>query len=208
MFQYIKTHIQFAHPKFQNFAYLSHVQLFTWTFRTKPFGFHELLLLVLSFRLIPKSRNFVFATLFMFPCWAVPTVMMSSVFPTFCWLLHLYLLNIFESSCLAAFLHGPIGWMPHHWSTFLSFIDCSQKDFYLLLQTNRVLQNLVIHLILPFLYLEHLSKIFLGLGNCLKETSSQVQQLLVCCHSQCAPLDFTLLTYEMHHWNSIRPSII
>ena len=44
--------------KFQNFADLSHVQLFTWTFRTKPLGFHDLLLLVISFLLIPKSRNF------------------------------------------------------------------------------------------------------------------------------------------------------
>ena len=50
-----------------------------------------------------------------------------------------------------------------------------------------------------FLYLEHLSNIFLGLGICLKETSSQVKQLLVCCHDQCAPLDFTFLTCEMHH---------
>ena len=57
VFQYIGIHIQFTHPKFQNFADLSHVQLFTWTFKTKPLGFHELLLLVLSFRLIPKSRN-------------------------------------------------------------------------------------------------------------------------------------------------------
>ena len=73
------------------------------------------------------------------------------------------------------------------------------KDFYLLLQTNRVLQNIVVHLILPFLYFEHLSKIPLGLGNRLKETSGQVQQLLVCCHDQCAPLEFTFLTYEMRH---------
>ena len=29
VFQYIGIHIQFAHPKFQNFADLSHVQLFT-----------------------------------------------------------------------------------------------------------------------------------------------------------------------------------
>ena len=50
-----------------------------------------------------------------------------------------------------------------------------------------------------FLYLGYLSKIFLGLGNCLKETSSQIQQLLVGCHDQCASLDFTFLTYEMHH---------
>ena len=59
-----------------------------------------------------------------------------------------------------------------------------------------------------FLYLEHLSRIFLGLGNSLKKTSSQVQQLSVGCHDQCALLDFTFLTCGMHHWNSIRPSII
>ena len=146
-----------------------------WTFRTKPFGFRKLLLLVLSFRLIPKSRNFVAANLLMFPCWEVPTVMISSAFPTFHWLLHLYLLNLLWVFVHGTLLHGPIGWMPHHWSTFLSFMDCSQKAFYLLLQTNRVLQNLVVHLILPFLYFEHLSKILLGLGNCLKETSIQIQ---------------------------------
>ena len=50
-----------------------------------------------------------------------------------------------------------------------------------------------------FLYLEHLSNILLGLGNCLKETSSQVQQLLVYGHDQCAQLNFTFLTCEMHH---------
>ena len=104
VFRYIGIHIPFAH---QNFANLSHVQLFTLTFRTKPLGFHELLLLVLSFRLIPSLGT--------------------------------------------------------------------------------------------FLNLEHLSNIFFVLGNCLKKTSSQVQQLLVSCHDQCALLDFTFLTCEMHH---------
>ena len=33
VFQYIKTHIQFAHPKFQKFADLSLVQLFTLNFQ-------------------------------------------------------------------------------------------------------------------------------------------------------------------------------
>ena len=47
-----------------------------------------------------------------------------------------------------------------------------------------------------FLYLNHLSKIFLGLCNCLKETSSQIQQLLVYCNDQCAQLDFTFLLWN------------
>ena len=123
--QYIGIHIQFVHPKFQKFSDLSHVQLFTWNFRTKPLGFHELLLLVLSFWLIPKSRNFVVANLLMFPCWAVPTVMMSSEFPTFRWLLHLYLLNFLWVFMPGTFLNRSIGRMPHHWSTFLSLTDCS-----------------------------------------------------------------------------------
>ena len=89
--------------------------------------------------------------------------------------------------------------MFHHWSTSLAFTDCSQKAFDILLQSNRFLQNMVAHIILSFLYLEHLSKILLGPGNHLKEIFIQVQQLLVWCHDQCAPLEFTFLTYEMHH---------
>ena len=157
-----------------------------WTFRTKPFSFHKLLLLVLSFWIILKSRNLLVATLLMFLCWADPTAMMSSTFPTFHWLLHLYLLNFLWVFMPGTFLNGSLGRMSHHWSTFLSFTDCSQKDFYLLLQTNRVF--------LPFLYLEHLSKILLGPGNHLEETSSQFQQPLVYCHDQCAPLDLTFFT--------------
>ena len=171
-----------------------------WTFRTKPLSFHELLPLILIFWLIPKSRNFVAAALFMFPHWEVLAVMMSSAFPTFHWLLHLYLLSFLWVFMPGMFLNRSLGQMSHHWSTFLAFIDCSQKDFHLPLQTNKFLQNLVVHFILPFMYLEHISKILLGPGNHLKETSSQVQQLLVCCHDQCAPLDFTFLTCEMHHW--------
>ena len=89
--------------------------------------------------------------------------------------------------------------MSHHWSTFLSFSNCSKKDFHLPLQTNRVLQNLVVYFIFPFLYLEHLSKILLVLGNCLKKTSSQVRQLLVCCHDQCALLYFTFVACGIIH---------
>ena len=207
VFQYIGIHIQFAH---QNFKILQIYPMFNyllWNFRTKPLGFLKLLLLVLSFRLIPKSRNLLATTVLMFPCWAVPTVLMSSTFPTFHWLLHLYLLNFLWVFMPGMFLNGLLGWMSHHWSTFLAFMDFSQKAFHLLLQNNRVLQNMVVHLILPFLYLEHLSKILLGPRNHLEENSIQVHKLLVYFHDQCAPLDFTFLTYEMHHWNSIRPSI-
>ena len=128
VFQYIYN----LHIKFQNFC-RSQVQLFTWTFRTKPLSFHKILLLVLSFWLIPKSRNFVAATLFMFPRWAIPAVMMSYAFPTFRWLLHLYLLNFLWVFMPGTFLNGSLGRVSHHWSTFLSFTDCSQKAFYLLL---------------------------------------------------------------------------
>ena len=96
-----------------------------WTFRTKPLGFYKILLLVLSFRLIPKSRNFLAATLLMFPYWVVLATMMSSAFPTFYWLLHLYLLNFLWVFMLGTFLNGPIGRIPHHWSTFLPLTGCS-----------------------------------------------------------------------------------
>ena len=173
VFQYIGIHIQFTHPKFCR-SVLRSIIYFELS-GPSPLGFYKLLLLVLSFRLIPKSRNFLAATLLMFSCWAVPAAMMSSASPTFHWLLHLYLLDFLWVFMPRMFLNGPIGWMPHHWSSFLSLTDCSHNAFYIPLQKNRVLQNLVVHLILPLLYLEHLSKIFLGLGNCLNETSNQVQ---------------------------------
>ena len=60
-----------AHQNFK-IADLSYVQSFTLNVKTKPLGFHGLVLLVLSFELIPKSRNFVAISLIMFPHWAVP----------------------------------------------------------------------------------------------------------------------------------------
>ena len=42
------------------------------TFKTKPLGFHGPFLLVLSFLLILKSRNFAAISLIMFPHWVVP----------------------------------------------------------------------------------------------------------------------------------------
>ena len=61
-----------AHPKFQNFADLSHVQLFTLNIQDQAPQLPKLLPLFLSFQLIPKSRNFANVSLFMFPHWAVP----------------------------------------------------------------------------------------------------------------------------------------
>ena len=59
-----------------------------------------------------------------------------------------------------------------------------------------------------FFYLEYLSKIFLGLGNCLKETSSQIQQLLVGFHDKYASLDFNFLTKIKKICRSVPCSII
>ena len=154
--------------KFQNFADLSHVQLFNWTFRTKPLGLHELLLLVFSFRLTPKSRNFVAATLFMFLRWAVPAVMMSSAFQTFRWLLHLYPLNFIWVFMPGTFLNGFLWWMSHDWSTFLAFTDFPRRIF---TPFCKPIESCKIWWFISFCLfsiLEHLPKILLGLGNNLK----------------------------------------
>ena len=132
VFQYWGIHIQFIRPKFLKFCRSVPCTIFTLNFQDQASRPHKLLLLFLSFQLISKSRNFVAATLFMFPRWVAPTVMMSSAIPTFHWLLHLYLLNFLWIFMLGTFLNGALGRMSHHWSTFLSFTDCSQRDFYIL----------------------------------------------------------------------------
>ena len=67
----VPIHMQFSHQIFKILQTYPMFNYLLWTFRTKPLSFHELLLLVLSFRIIAKSRNFVAATLFMFPHWEV-----------------------------------------------------------------------------------------------------------------------------------------
>ena len=76
VFQYIGIHIQYIYnctSKFQNFANLSHVQLFTLNVQNQAPPLPELLLLVLSSQLILKPRNFAAISLIMFHHWVVPT---------------------------------------------------------------------------------------------------------------------------------------
>ena len=104
VFQYLGIHIQFAHPKFQNLQICPMLNYLLWTFRTKPFSFHKLLLLVLRFQLIPKSRNFVAANLLMFPCWVVSAKWCPPHFQHFTGCFIFTCSISFESSCLEHFL--------------------------------------------------------------------------------------------------------
>ena len=72
VFHYIYTiHIQ-LHIKIQNCRSIPRSIIYFERSRPKPLGFHGLFLLVLSFLLIPKSRNFAAIALIMFPHQTVP----------------------------------------------------------------------------------------------------------------------------------------